>query len=206
MTLRERIKQLYESKGWNQKEFAAKLGVPQSTVATWESGKNEIGPTNRKKICELFGITPNELYGITPSPFIKPDQRLIPIFDASCGKFIDWSDGSYPPGHYPENEPSNSRDLNAFYVRVHGDSMTGRADDRRTIFDGDLLLVEPSKAINNGDLVFFRNENKGVTVKKFKRSKDKIHLIPLNDKYDIIILNSQDKCHCFKIAEIKRKI
>lgn len=206
MTLKDHIKNLYESKGWNQKEFATKLGIAQSTVATWESGKNEIGPKNRKRICELFGITPNELYGITSSSFIKPDQRLIPIFDASCGKFIDWNDGSYPMGHYPESEPTSSKDQHAFYVRAHGDSMTGRADDRRTIFDGDLLLVEPAKQINDGDVIFCRNDGKGVTIKKFKRAKDKIHLIPLNDKYDIIILKPQDKCHCFKVTEIKRKV
>jgi SOS-response transcriptional repressor LexA len=206
MELRERIKQLRESKDWGQKELAAKLAVGQSTVAEWESGVHEIGPTNRRKICELFNITPNELYGVTPPSFSKPDQRLIPVFDASCGKFIDWEDGSYPPGHYPENEPSNSKDAHAFYVRAHGDSMTGRADDRRTIFDGDLLLVEPSRTINDGDLIFCRNDNKGLTIKKFKRAGNKIHLIPLNDKYDIIILSSQDKCYCFKITEIKRKM
>lgn len=202
----KRVKQLYESRGWNQKEFAAKLGIPQNTVATWESGKNGIGPGNRNKICTLLGITLNELYGTTSPTFIKPDQRLIPVFDASCGKFIDWTDGSYPSGHYPENEPTNSQDPNAFYVKAHGDSMTGRADDRRTIFDGDLLLVEPSKQINDGDIVFCRNDGKGVTIKKFKHAKDRVHLIPLNDKYEIITLSHQDKCSCFKITEIKRKM
>lgn len=204
--MQERIKQLREGKDWGQKELAAKLGVAQSTVATWESGENEIGPSNRKKICELFGITPNELYGITPPVFSKPDQRLIPVFEASCGKFIDWSDGSYPIGHYPENEPTNSKDQHAFYVRAHGDSMTGRADEKRTIFDGDLLLVEPSKQISDSDLVFCRNDGKGVTIKKFKKFKNGIHLIPLNEKYDIITLTEKDSCHCFRITEIKRKV
>jgi len=204
--LGERIKQLREDKGWKQFELANKVGVSQPTVAGWEAGTHEVTPKNRQKLCDLFGITPNELYGITPPAITKPDQRLVPVFDASCGKFIDWSDGSYPAGHYPDNEPTSSKDQNAFYVRAHGDSMTGRADDRRTIFDGDLLLVEPAKQVNDGDLVFCRNDGKGVTIKKFKRAKNKIHLVPLNDKYEIIILGSQDKCHCFKITEIKRKV
>ena len=204
--MRERIKELREAKGWSQKELAVKLELGQSSVSAWETSLNGPNPTQRNKLCELFGITLDELYGITSPAFSKPDQRLIPVFDASCGKFIDWSDGSYPSGHFPENEPSNSKDANAFYVRAHGESMTGRADDRRTIFDGDLLLVEPSKAISDGDLIFCRNDSKGVTIKKFKRTKDKIHLIPLNDKYDIMILSSQDKCRCFKITEIKRKM
>jgi transcriptional regulator with XRE-family HTH domain len=107
MTLGERIKELRENKGWGQKELAAKVGVKQPTVAGWESGAHEVTPKNRRKLCEVLGITPNELYGITPPTIIKPDQRLIPVFDASCGKFIDWTDGSYPVGHYPENEPTS---------------------------------------------------------------------------------------------------
>lgn len=204
--MNERIKQLRENKGWNQKELAAKLSVAQSTVASWETNISGPNPTQRKNLCALFDVTLNELYGISGIETIRPGQRLIPVFDASCGKFIDWTDGSYPIGHYPENEPTTSKDKNSFYVRAHGDSMTGRADDRKTIFDGDLLLVEPSKAINDGDIVFCRNDGKGVTVKKYKHSKDKLHLLPLNDKYDIIVLTSQSRCCCFKITEIKRKI
>jgi len=205
MDIGERIKLLREEKRWSQKELAAKLDLKQSAISAWETGLNGPNPKQRQKLCEVFGITLNELYGITPPAYFKPDQRNIPVFDASCGKFIDWSDGSYPVGHYPENEPTGSKDPHAFYVRAHGDSMTGRADDRRTIFDGDLLLVEPSKEVNDGDLVFCRNDSKGVTIKKFKRAKNKIHLIPLNDRYDILILSSQDKYACFRITEIKRK-
>lgn len=202
----ERLKELIISKHDTVKEFATIVGAKQNTVSTWISGKNGIGPRYRSKVCEALGITLNELYGISLPEYTKPDQRLIPVFDASCGKFIDWTDGSYPVGHYPENEPTNSKDTNAFYVRAHGDSMTGRADERRTIFDGDLLLVEPSKQIVDGDLIFCRRDGKGVTVKKFKRGQDKIHLIPLNDKYDIITLTGRSDCHCFKITEIKRKV
>ncbi|MBI4708208.1 MAG: helix-turn-helix domain-containing protein [Candidatus Omnitrophica bacterium] len=207
MTIGQRIKQLREEKNWSQKELALKLGLKRpSAISAWETELNGPNPTQRQKLCDIFGISLNELYGITPPVYVKPDQRLIPVFDASCGKFIDWSDGSYPVGHYPENEPTNSKDANAFYVRAHGDSMTGRADDRRTIFDGDLLLVEPSKQINDGDLIFCRKDGKGVTVKKIKHSNNNIHLVPLNDKHDIITLSGKNECRCFKITEIKRKV
>lgn len=206
MTLGERIKELRELKGWKQSELAFRVGVKQPTVAGWEAGTHEVTPKNRRKLCEVFGVTPNDLYSITPSTFIKPDQRMIPVFEASCGKFIDWSDGSYPVGHYPENKPTDSKDPHAFYVRAHGDSMTGRADERRTIFDGDLLLVEPTQDLHDGDLAFCRHDDKGVTIKRFRRSKDKIHLIPLNDKYEVITLTCKDRCHCFKVTEIKRKV
>ncbi len=206
MTLGNRIKEFRELRGWKQSEFANKIGVKQPTIAAWETGVHEFKPDNLKKICEVLNVTPNELYGITPPSTTGPDQRLIPVFNASCGKFIDWSDGSYPVGHYPENNPTDSKDPHAFYVRAHGDSMIGRADEKRNIFEGDLLLVEPSQALNDGDLVFCRHDDKGITIKKFKHTKTSIHLIPLNDKYDIITLTPKDRCHCFKITEIKRKI
>lgn len=133
-------------------------------------------------------------------------KRIIPVFDASCGKFIDWTDGSYPARHYPEVEHTDSRDPNAFYVRAHGDSMTGRADDKRTIFDGDLLLVEPNTPLMDGDIVFSRIDGQGVIVKKYKKEKNVIRLIPLNDKYPIQDVTAKDEPRVFPITEIKRKL
>jgi len=139
----------------------------------------------------------------TPSP---PGQRRIPVFDAACGKFIDWTDGSHPAGHYPETDLSDTRDPHGFYVRASGDSMTGRADDRRSIYDGDLLLVEPSKQLHDGDISFCRHDDCGVMVKKIKIYDDEIHLIPLNEKFKTVILTKKETVRCFKITEIKRKL
>ncbi|MDD2703188.1 MAG: S24 family peptidase, partial [Candidatus Omnitrophica bacterium] len=133
------------------------------------------------------------------------EERLIPVFDASCGALLDWSDGSYPAGHYPRTEPADSKDKNAFYVLARGDLMTGHADDRRTIFDGDLLLIEPGKPVENGDIVLCRFDN-GVIIKKFKHEDGRIRLIPLNDKYPITDLTEKDKSRVFAITEIKRKL
>jgi len=67
MTLGKKIKNLREEKGWVQKQLAARLEVGISTVATWESDVNGPNPTQRKKLCEVFGITLDELYGISSS-------------------------------------------------------------------------------------------------------------------------------------------
>lgn len=67
MHLKERIRELRKNKGWGQKELASRVGVTQSTVAGWESGRHEVTPTNRKKLCLVFSITMGELFGEYPS-------------------------------------------------------------------------------------------------------------------------------------------
>lgn len=98
MSVGDRIRELRLSKHWNQKELAHKLGTSQSTVATWERGSNEVSALYRRKLCALFGVTPNELYGIEPPVLYHTDQRMVPVFDATCGNFINWEKGTYPPG------------------------------------------------------------------------------------------------------------
>lgn len=49
----------------NQGELADILGVNQTTVGQWKSGKKKPGYDNIVKIYETFGITPDELFGVT---------------------------------------------------------------------------------------------------------------------------------------------
>lgn len=68
MNLKERIRGLRKVKGWGQKELASRIGVTQSTVAGWESGRHEVTPTHRKRLCAVFGISMGELFGEGPAP------------------------------------------------------------------------------------------------------------------------------------------
>lgn len=44
-----------------QSEVANKLDVDQSTVSGWESGRTKPVAKHRRKLCELYGCTPEEL-------------------------------------------------------------------------------------------------------------------------------------------------
>ncbi len=74
----------------------------------------------------------------------------------------------------------------AFALRVKGDSMINAG-----INDKDLVIVSPYEQAKNGDIVVAML-NDEATVKKFELVNNKIRLIPENDAYNPIEVNSQD--------------
>jgi len=74
----------------------------------------------------------------------------------------------------------------AFALRVKGDSMINAG-----INDKDLVIVSPYEQAKNGDIVVALL-NDEATVKKFELVNNKIKLIPENNAYNPIEVNSQD--------------
>jgi DNA polymerase V len=70
-----------------------------------------------------------------------------------------------------------------FFMKVAGDSMVGAG-----IFDGDLVIVDRSLEAESGDIVV-AVLNGEFTIKRFRRTRSKIELIPENPKYRKIALN-----------------
>lgn len=213
MSIGDKIKTLQKTRRWTLDHLSNLLNISQAILSEYERGLKEPRAANRKKLCAIFGIEEWELFAppdkiLAAKDFnaIPHQKRPIPVFNASCGKFIDFSDGSFPAGQSGEYEFTSSKDRNAFFVRAHGDSMTGRIDDKHTILEGDLLLVEPNQELTVGCLVFCRHDGFGVTVKKYKKYDHAVHLIPLNDKYPTIILKPGEQFQCFRVTEIKRKV
>ena len=60
-----RIKELREAKGLTQEAFGALLGVNQSTIASWESGKKSPTLANMVKIADALGVSLDEAMGRT---------------------------------------------------------------------------------------------------------------------------------------------
>ena len=58
------------------------------------------------------------------------------------------------------------------------------------IRDNDLLVVHATKVIRNNQIVVARL-NDEVTVKRFKKAGSKIYLMPENDNFDRIEINSK---------------
>lgn len=67
-----------------------------------------------------------------------------------------------------------------FALRVRGDSMVGAA-----ILSGDLVIVRPQQAADDGQIVVARIGDEA-TVKRLRRRGGKIWLMPENDNYDPI--------------------
>ncbi len=62
MELKDRIKELRTAKQLTQADIADSLGIDQSTVSYWEKGRQEPNAIQRKRFCELLGISQSELF------------------------------------------------------------------------------------------------------------------------------------------------
>ena len=74
-----------------------------------------------------------------------------------------------------------------FYARVSGDSMTGAGLD-----DGDLILIDRSLNAENGKIAICLVDRE-FTVKRIKKEKDRIYLMPENKKYQPIELKEENE-------------
>jgi len=112
----------------------------------------------------------------------------LPVFDAGAGQPSAWTDGGYPVGEASAHQaaPGPLSDANAFFVRIHGDSMSP------TLEDGDLALVEPGVEPRDGKVCFatFPGEDGDRVVKRFRRLPDgTIHLESDNRDYPTLVLD-----------------
>ena len=105
-----------------------------------------------------------------------------------------------PADDFKEVRISLDRELvknteSTFYARVSGDSMIGAGLD-----DGDLLVIDRSLNPENGKIAvcFIDGE---FTVKRIKKERNKLYLIPENEKYEPIELKEESQLIIWGVVE-----
>lgn len=133
--MKNRVKELRQTKGLMQGELARMIGVSQSTLSYWEMGKYDIDPESMKRLAEIFDVSVDYLIYNDSVKRRKPlgaFSNVIPIATKkvpllgtiACGEPL------YAEEQYGEYAVvSNEIDCD-FCLRAKGDSMTG-ADQRR---------------------------------------------------------------------------
>ena len=82
-----------------------------------------------------------------------------------------------------------------FYARVSGDSMVGAGLD-----NGDLLVIDRSKDPENGKIAICLVDGE-FTVKRIKKDKNKLYLMPENKKYKPIELKEENELIIWGVVE-----
>ena len=82
-----------------------------------------------------------------------------------------------------------------FYARVSGDSMVDAGLD-----DGDLLVIDRSLSPENGNIAICFIDG-DFTVKRIKKEKGKLYLIPENKKYKPIELKEDNELIIWGVVE-----
>jgi DNA polymerase V len=81
-----------------------------------------------------------------------------------------------------------------FYARVSGDSMVGAGLD-----DGDLLVIDRSLSPESGKIAICFIDG-DFTVKRIKKEKDKLYLIPENKEYKRIEIKEENELFIWGIV------
>ena len=82
-----------------------------------------------------------------------------------------------------------------FYARVDGDSMIGAG-----LEDGDLLVIDRSLNPENGKIAVCLIDGE-FTVKRIKKEKNKLYLMPENKKYEPIELKEENELIIWGVVE-----
>ncbi len=88
--LKIRLKELREKKGISQYKLASDLGVSQSTVGMWESGKNRPEAATLAALADYFEVSVDYLLGRQPPSTL--DRQLEGVDFALYGEVHDLSD------------------------------------------------------------------------------------------------------------------
>lgn len=78
MSLGENLQRLRKEKGLSQEEVARRLYVSRQSVSKWELDQSEPGVAYLKSLAKLYGVTLDELAGVSPPPPISSPAEAPP--------------------------------------------------------------------------------------------------------------------------------
>lgn len=82
MTFQDQLLKLRKENNLSQEELAEKLGVSRQAISKWETGTSSPELANLQALCELFGVSPNEMLGyeIGPSSTTESEGNSMPMW------------------------------------------------------------------------------------------------------------------------------
>lgn len=200
-SLSDRINLVMAEQRLGADALASVLGVQGAVVRAWlddEAARLQLH--HAVKLQDAYGYSPNWLINgkggaqlpnleepelDEPSltfdivPFPRGSFRRIPVIGmAQLGDNGHFSDIEYPVGHgdgylnFPTDDPD------AYGLRCHGDSMRPR------IKHNEFVVVEPNRAVVNGDEVLVKEQDGRVMIKELAYVRDGyVHLTSVNEKF-----------------------
>ncbi len=192
MTIASRITEAREKLGLKPAEFARRLGVTSQSVSQWESGATEPTKENLNKIARLTGETVDRLLsGVSTT---EPDVQGAHEFRGRVVPMLEWHEitGDDPPGdgggrvYARSNFPCGAR---SFMTVAIDDANEDRLDGRRSIYQGDAMIIDPDYPVKPGCMLLLRHRDE-TKVRQYRPRSDHVLLVPLNEAWDEIKVDS----------------
>ncbi len=175
----DEIKALRKNNGMSQQALADSLGISQSTVAMWESGRNSPGFATLEQLSRLFGseLSPigrraeKELHKIPVLGYVRaglPSEAIENVLD------------------YEDVYIRKTDSENYFALKIKGDSMAPR------MMEGDTVIVKKDCDCENGDICVAMVGTGDATVKKLIKKDMGMILMPLNPSYEPLVFTKEE--------------
>ncbi len=162
------IREARQARGISLRALASQVGIHFSHLSKIENGKDQIGRDSLTKIAEELGVDPDLMLG-------EAGHQTVPfrvLGNIAAGEPIEAIEEIETFDLTKVFDPQDH-----FLLRVRGTSMILDG-----INDGDLAIIRYTKAANTGDTVVALVDGGEATLKRFKKVKNTITLIPANDQ------------------------
>lgn len=171
-------------------QLAEKLGVAKSAITAWEQAISMPKAETIFDLCQIFNITPSQLYSESPelvwtqykNTFPIAKQKIPLLGSIACGQPIYASEDR-------ESYVEIGTEIKAdFCVKAQGDSMINAR-----IKDGDIVFIKQQPMVENGEIAAVLIDD-SVTLKRvyYEPNKQKIILNAENPKYPPMIYDGSD--------------
>ncbi len=159
-------------------------GIAASTLSDWKNGRSTPKTEKIKLIADYFGVSLEHMVGKSNATKVEPPESTrIPIIgEIRAGSPIITNE-SVMGYEYADVDESDDY----FYLKVQGDSMKNIG-----MVDGSLVLFRKQQYAQDGDVVACLVGGDSATVKRFRRSKRTVYLMPENEEYEPIKLSTDD--------------
>lgn len=226
MTFGKLLRKARDERGWKQKWIANQLGEAEAANYNQvEQGKRSISDEKLQILSNLYELDYDKLKAISASweepmaanllireyfpsyseesqgsrPEIIETFDRVPLFGCAVPAGFPNVGDSFVEGYefMPTGALKHPKDC--FALRVKGDSMKDAG-----ILEGDKIIVDMAAETRSGDIVVACFEGE-FTVKRLKKQKDKIWLMPENSAYEPIDVTNKLDC-CYKVVHMMRDI
>ena len=159
-------------------------GIAASTLSDWKNGRSAPKADKIRILAQYFGVSTDYMLGGSRAGLGSSlDSARIPIIgEIRAGSPIITTESIL--GY--EHADVEDRD-EYFYLRVQGDSMKNIG-----MIDGSLVLFRKQQYAEDGEIVACLVGGDSATVKRFRRAKKTIYLMPENEDYQPIKLTTDD--------------
>lgn len=184
--MQNHIRQYRKMRGFTMKELGKAVGLAESTISQYETGKREPDNETLLRLSEILGVTVECLLGRATPKKERPREKgvQIPVLGlVQAGIPVEAIEDIIDYEEIPE---SMARSGEYFALQIRGDSMEPKFSE------GDVVIVRKQPDVNSGDIAVVLVNGDEATIKKIKKRPEGVMLIPNNPAFEPMFYSNQD--------------